>query len=279
MSREEFMRQLEMLLTDVSEEEKREALSYYQSYFEDAGVENEERILKELETPQKVAATIKADLNMEKITETGEYTEQGFKDSRFGDKQEVEVRTGTFEQTEENASSYEKNTACKENFTYDSQPVYENNSSSYENNNAYGNNNAYENSSSYGYHSQYESRSTYSGNQTLKIILIIAIAILTSPIWLGALGGIAGIIFGIAVTVICLAGSFYIAGGVMFGVGIGQIATGSLAVGFALTGTGLLVLALAILATILCVWVCGKVIPWICSFIGRLWKSIFSGKE
>ncbi len=297
MSREEFMRQLEMLLTDVSEEEKREALSYYQSYFEDAGVENEERILKELETPQKVAATIKADLNMEKITETGEYTEQGFKDSRFGDKQEVEVRTGTFEQTEENASSYEKNTACKENFTYDSQPVYENNSSSYENNNAYGNNNAYENSSSYennnaygnnnayensssyGYHSQYESRSTYSGNQTLKIILIIAIAILTSPVWLGALGGIAGIIFGIAVTVICLAGSFYIAGGVMFGVGIGQIATGSLAVGFALTGTGLLVLALAILATILCVWVCGKVIPWICSFIGRLWKSIFSGKE
>ena len=65
MSREEFMRQLEALLTDISEEEKREALSYYRSYFEDAGEENEERILKELESPQKVAATIKADLGME----------------------------------------------------------------------------------------------------------------------------------------------------------------------------------------------------------------------
>ena len=38
MSREEFMRQLEALLTDISEEEKREALSYYRSYFEDGEV-------------------------------------------------------------------------------------------------------------------------------------------------------------------------------------------------------------------------------------------------
>ena len=37
MSREEFMKQLENLLSDVSEEEKREALEYYRCYFEDAG--------------------------------------------------------------------------------------------------------------------------------------------------------------------------------------------------------------------------------------------------
>ena len=47
MSREEFMKQLETLLSDVPEEEKREALEYYRGYFEDAGEENEERILKE----------------------------------------------------------------------------------------------------------------------------------------------------------------------------------------------------------------------------------------
>ena len=61
MSREEFMKQLETLLSDVPEEEKREALEYYRGYFEDAGEENEERILKELESPEKVAATIRAD--------------------------------------------------------------------------------------------------------------------------------------------------------------------------------------------------------------------------
>ncbi len=37
MSRNEFMMQLEWLLEDVAEEEKKEALSYYRSYFEDAG--------------------------------------------------------------------------------------------------------------------------------------------------------------------------------------------------------------------------------------------------
>ena len=43
MRKEEFMKQLETLLADISEEEKREALSYYWSYFDDAGEENEER--------------------------------------------------------------------------------------------------------------------------------------------------------------------------------------------------------------------------------------------
>lgn len=93
MRKEEFMRQLETLLADISEEERREALSYYRSYFEDAGEENEERILRELESPQKVAATIKADLRMEQGNTSGVYTERGFEDGRFQEKkQEVEVR-------------------------------------------------------------------------------------------------------------------------------------------------------------------------------------------
>ena len=54
MKREDFMRQLERLLEGVAAEEKKEALSYYQSYFEDAGEENEERILKELESPERL---------------------------------------------------------------------------------------------------------------------------------------------------------------------------------------------------------------------------------
>ena len=93
MSRMEFMRQLERLLKDVSEEERKEALSYYQSYFEDAGEENEARILKELESPEKVAATIKTDLGME--TEAGVFTEHGFEDSRFEQKHPISIRKET----------------------------------------------------------------------------------------------------------------------------------------------------------------------------------------
>lgn len=61
MNRQEFMRRLEQLLEGIPEEEKREAIAYYTSYFEDAGEENEEKIIRELESPEKVEATIRAD--------------------------------------------------------------------------------------------------------------------------------------------------------------------------------------------------------------------------
>ena len=37
MNRAQFMEQLEKLLSDISEEERQEALDYYESYFDDAG--------------------------------------------------------------------------------------------------------------------------------------------------------------------------------------------------------------------------------------------------
>lgn len=62
MNRKEFLSQLEQLLSDVSETERREALEYYENYFEDAGPENEEKIMEELGSPGKVADSIKKDL-------------------------------------------------------------------------------------------------------------------------------------------------------------------------------------------------------------------------
>ena len=127
MSREEFMRQLEALLTDISEE-KREALSYYRSYFEDAGEENEERILKELESPQKVAATIKADLGIEQNPGIGSYTEHGYEDQRFEQKHAVDLKKEAGQERQHGGYAYQ-------------------------------------------------------GNQTAKILLIVVLALITSPIW------------------------------------------------------------------------------------------------
>ena len=62
MNRAEFMKQLEYLLRDISESERQEALDYYNSYFDDAGAENESKVIQELGSPGKVAAIIKADL-------------------------------------------------------------------------------------------------------------------------------------------------------------------------------------------------------------------------
>lgn len=58
MNKDEFLRQLEVLLSGISQEERTEALAFYRSYFEDAGEANEAKILEELESPQKVADSI-----------------------------------------------------------------------------------------------------------------------------------------------------------------------------------------------------------------------------
>lgn len=62
MNRIQFMAALEALLQDVPEEERREALQYYNDYFDEAGPAREEEIIRELGTPQRVAAEIKAGL-------------------------------------------------------------------------------------------------------------------------------------------------------------------------------------------------------------------------
>ena len=84
MNRTEFMRILTELLADISEEERIEAIQYYNDYFDDAGVFDEARVIAELGTPERVAAMIRSGLQKEETY--GEYTEKGFTDSRFEEK-------------------------------------------------------------------------------------------------------------------------------------------------------------------------------------------------
>lgn len=62
MNRDEFMQQLARLLSDLPENERMEAIRYYNDYFDEAGPENEANVIRELGSPGKVAAIIKADL-------------------------------------------------------------------------------------------------------------------------------------------------------------------------------------------------------------------------
>ena len=62
MNRETFMKDLEYLLQDIPDEEKADALSYYADYLEEAGPENEEKVLKEFGSPERITAIIRADL-------------------------------------------------------------------------------------------------------------------------------------------------------------------------------------------------------------------------
>lgn len=59
MNRAEFMKRLRELLSDMEESERVEALSYYEEYFDDAGAENEQDLIKSLGSPEKVAKSIR----------------------------------------------------------------------------------------------------------------------------------------------------------------------------------------------------------------------------
>lgn len=86
MNRDRFMKELEMLLSDISAEERAEALQYYSDYFADAGAENEGKVMEELGDPGKVAETIKAGLGSNN-EEHQEYRETGYTDTRFEEKE------------------------------------------------------------------------------------------------------------------------------------------------------------------------------------------------
>lgn len=96
MSRIEFMNELRALLQDISAEERDEAMQYYNDYFDDAGAENEQGVIKELGSPQKVAQTIKAGLGARGDGEDiySEYSETGYQDTRFEEKESPATREG-----------------------------------------------------------------------------------------------------------------------------------------------------------------------------------------
>lgn len=90
MNRREFMEQLERLLRDVPAKDREEALEYYEGYFEDAGIENEDAVIQELGSPGRVAAEIKATLQDD--SENGEFTDRGYEDTRFQEENPLEKR-------------------------------------------------------------------------------------------------------------------------------------------------------------------------------------------
>ena len=69
MNRSEFLKKLEQGLIKVSKEERDAALDYYNEYFDDAGVENEQKVIEELGSPLQIAAMVKADAAIKRLEE------------------------------------------------------------------------------------------------------------------------------------------------------------------------------------------------------------------
>ncbi len=104
MNRREYIERLEQLLLVLPQEEREEALQYYNDYLDDAGVENEADVIRELGSPEEVAAKIRAGF----AGGYAEYSEQGYEDARFQNAQEI-------------APAYRDNNAEWKNSVYEAQ--------------------------------------------------------------------------------------------------------------------------------------------------------------
>lgn len=67
MSREEYLRALSRELRRLPKDEYEKAMDYYVEYFEEAGPEKEQEIIKDLGSPKDVAAQIIMDAAMERM--------------------------------------------------------------------------------------------------------------------------------------------------------------------------------------------------------------------
>ena len=229
MDRAQFMEQLERLLSDISEAERQEALAYYNSYFDEAGPEKEASVIRELGSPGKVAAIIKADLD-ESNDSYAQYTEKGYEDLRdSGNSYVPEVLDGF----SENESYYEEK-----------------------------GNKGKSRRAREGYHPKEK------GTNSRFILLLIALVFL-SPFLITAASGVFSVllvvvllpflsIFVSGVTAFAL----IVAGCSCIGGGVGLLFS-NVAVGLLVMGIGGISMAIGILFCILTGWLGSTIFPWI----------------
>lgn len=182
MTKQEFLQRLNRLLADVTQEEREEALRYYEEYFDEAGPEQEQAVLAELGSPEKVAAIIKANVPGSRIPPRYQTPGAG---------QAAGAAAGAAQ--------------------YANPP-------------------------------QYPGAAQKNDNRTLFWVVVVAAAILLSPLWLSVLGTVLGILAAVAITGAALAFS----GVAMVVAGIVVVVKGFLTI-WTGVGTALLVAGLGVL--------------------------------
>lgn len=315
MSYEEFMRKLGSLLEGVPADEREEALQYYSDYFADAGKENEEQVLKELGSPEKVAALIKADLRGG--ADSGVFTERGYMDEQFVNKDGLMRREAKTEKKEQNQRSYrsqgESAFGGPEDATYEngtdgsgaynsSQYSYSYGNASYGNgNNAYGQGNGQnENGSAYnndrnvytnGMGSGMQGNTSYGEkkgpwtNRGLKILLIVLIIVCAFPVVFpvaiavaATVFGLVCAVFGIFLALVICAGAIMLAGFVIACEGLDKLFF-SPPVALLAIGLGLVIFVIGLVAVVAAVRLCMIIFPALFRFFVGLCRRPFYRKR
>ncbi|MDE7232608.1 MAG: DUF1700 domain-containing protein [Lachnospiraceae bacterium] len=252
MNRAEFMSRLASLLQDVPLAEREEALQYYNDYFDDAGEDNEESTIASLGSPEELAKSIKAGLA--DGGNAGEFTESGFYSYEQRDKNQVMS-------TEQMQNADQAGGQTRQGGSYGPQG------------NAGGN--GYGTTPNAG---NQKPKEDMSGG---KIALIILLAVLLSPVWIGVLGGIFGGFVGLLGGALGIFVAFLVVGVVLTVVGAALFVTGIVAIfgaplgGLCLMGGGLIMVAVGLVFDWLTVVIVGVAIPALVRGIVSLCRRIF----
>lgn len=251
MNRIEFMTELAALLQDIPAIERQDAMKYYNDYFDDAGEENEQEVIAELESPARLAEMIKANLGMggqrdfERSAESyGEYRETGYTDTRFERKEPPADRQGTGKQNAGGRSEREEGAGAR------------------------------------GKKEQEPPRTS----NLVKVLLIVAIIFVGGPIVIPFALAIAGVVFAMIVTIFALFVALVfvfmalaIVGLVLFCAGLATLIP-EVAVGLALIGVGLLLGVIGVIGVVGSVKLCIVAIPGICRGIVCVFNRVFRRK-
>ncbi len=258
MSRWEFMRQLEELLSDISPAEREEALQYYNDYFNDAGKENEQEVIAALGTPEQVAAIVKDGLSE---NAQGAFTDNGFVNGSVVQNEVIAhgAATGDGSATEAGAAGTNAGANAGTNAN--------------------------------GASGQYAGTSTRTETKekeklpTWAIVLLVIGAIVLSPVLIGLATSALGAIFSAFVAVIGIAIGFvvvtialFVAALVLVGIGIGNLFQNPL-LALGLVGVGFVLAAIAILFMVLAVLLFSKGVPALVRGVKWLWHKLTDKKE
>lgn len=247
MRRTDFLNELERLLSDLPEEERREALQYYEDYFADAGEEKEEEVIRELGSPQKVAESIRADY--------------------FGKNEEpTDSRTGHSsghgsEYSSGYGQGYGSGNGTGSGAGYGT---------------AYGPRDAFGDNAGMTEYAEQQKKSWWS-DRTLQIVLIVLLALTLLPVAFGGVSTLAGII----ISVLAMGVGLVAAGIAITVAGIAVVAAaffvmaGTFSGALVMCGTGLLLLAIGMAVTVGSIKLCMIVYPAIYRGVVKLWKRLF----
>lgn len=303
MSKEEFMKNLEYLLSDIPEEEKKDALDYYRDYLEEAG-DKADKAIEEFGSPERIAAIVRSDIRGD-LKDGGAFTEVGYEDERFRDPnyqvaKRYDLPEAQDEMNRENSGQEEY--GKKEDWT-----GRENRGNRESQGSAYGPEEGYRNTGYAGKEGGWERggsageqrgwqtagnaaqpdntgkrRPLGSGEQgrLLKIILFIVLILAALPALLGIGGGILGVVTGIACVLLALIVVLAVLTFALLLAGAALCVAGVIAMfsnllnGLFCFGAGLMVLSFGFIALVISVWFYGKLIPWLLRLcvngIGRL---------